>query len=56
VDTHLANVGSHSIFLVRGEEDARAFFAEERQHLLEVFPNGLVEEVYDVELIVATRP
>ncbi|MEU6320528.1 class I SAM-dependent methyltransferase [Streptomyces sp. NPDC047009] len=56
VDTHLANVGSHSIFLVLGEEDARAFFAEERQHLLEVSPDGLVEEVYDVELIVATRP
>ncbi|MFD7712184.1 class I SAM-dependent methyltransferase [Streptomyces sp. NPDC059786] len=53
VDTHLANLGSHSIFLVLGEEDRSAFLAEERDHLLEVFPEGLVEEVYDVLLIVA---
>jgi len=56
VDTHLANIGSHSVFLVLGEEKANVFLAEEREHLLEVFPDGLVEEIYDVLLIVATRP
>ncbi|MGW7262864.1 class I SAM-dependent methyltransferase [Streptomyces sp. NPDC054842] len=54
--THLANIGSHSLFLVLGEEGTSAFLAEERAHLLEVFPDGRVEEVYDVMLIVATRP
>ncbi|MEV5989661.1 methyltransferase domain-containing protein [Streptomyces sp. NPDC052051] len=56
VDTHLANIGSHSVFLVLGEEKANAFLAEERDHLLDAFPDGQVEEVYDVLLIVATRP
>lgn len=55
VDTHLANIASHSIFLVLGEEGTEAFLAEERAHLLEVFPDGWVEEVYDVLVIVATR-
>ncbi|GAA3039388.1 class I SAM-dependent methyltransferase [Streptomyces glomeratus] len=56
VDIHLANIGSHSIFLVHGEEGTRAFLTEERERLLESFPNGLVEEVYDVLLIVASHP
>ncbi|MFI9648686.1 class I SAM-dependent methyltransferase [Streptomyces sp. NPDC052040] len=56
IDLHLANIGSHSIFLVQGEETTRAFFAEERGHLHASFPDGFVEEVYDVALIVATRP
>ncbi|MFE6483656.1 class I SAM-dependent methyltransferase [Streptomyces sp. NPDC057757] len=55
VDTHLANLGSHSAFLVLGAEGANAFLTEERAHLLAAFPDGMVEEVYDVELIVATR-
>ncbi|WP_228121352.1 class I SAM-dependent methyltransferase [Streptomyces fagopyri] len=55
VDTHLANITSHSIFLVLGEKGTEAFLAEERAHLLEVFPDGWVEEVYDVLVIVATR-
>ncbi|MEU6221821.1 class I SAM-dependent methyltransferase [Streptomyces sp. NPDC047022] len=55
VDTHLANIGSHSFFLVRGEEVTNAFLAEERDHLLEVFPDGIVEEVYDVYLLVVTN-
>jgi SAM-dependent methyltransferase len=53
LDTHLANIGSHSIFLVAGEERATAFLADERRHLLELFPDGIVEETYDVELLVA---
>jgi SAM-dependent methyltransferase len=55
VDTHLANIGSHSIFLVLGKEGTEAFLAEERARLLEAFPDGQVEEVYDVLVIVATR-
>ncbi|NGO14313.1 methyltransferase domain-containing protein [Streptomyces sp. HC44] len=53
LDTHLANIGSHSVFLVLGEEKTTAFLAEERTHLLETFPDGMVEEVYDVDVIVA---
>ncbi|WP_307676532.1 class I SAM-dependent methyltransferase [Streptomyces sp. V4I2] len=56
IDTHLANIGSHSIFLVQGEEAAAAFLAEERDHLTRAFPDGIVEEVYDVILLVATNP
>ncbi|MFF4832791.1 class I SAM-dependent methyltransferase [Streptomyces sp. NPDC001315] len=56
VDTHLANIGSHSGFLVQGKEAAAAFLAEERNHLLEVFPDGIVEEVYDVDLLLAINP
>jgi SAM-dependent methyltransferase len=54
VDTHLANISSHSIFLVAGEESTEAFLAEERDQLLTVFPGGVVEEIYVVELLVAT--
>ncbi|MET8945262.1 class I SAM-dependent methyltransferase [Streptomyces sp. NPDC004542] len=53
VDTHLANLGSHSAFLVQDPATAAAFLAEERTHLLAAFPGGTVEEVYDVELMVA---
>lgn len=55
MDTHLANIGSHSPFLVLGEEVTEAFFAEERNHLLQAFPEGFVEETYVVELLVAIR-
>ncbi|MFI7415677.1 class I SAM-dependent methyltransferase [Streptomyces sp. NPDC049627] len=53
IDTHLANIGSHSIFLVHGPEASTAFLAEEKQLLLDTFPDGIVEETYDVDLLVA---
>ncbi|MEU6482323.1 class I SAM-dependent methyltransferase [Streptomyces sp. NPDC047017] len=56
VDAHLANIASHSFFLVCPEERKRAFLAEEREQLLKVFPDGIVEETYDVLLLVATKP
>ncbi|MFA3877715.1 class I SAM-dependent methyltransferase [Streptomyces sp. MMCC 100] len=56
LDVHLANLGSHSVFLTDTEERAAAFFAEERRHLLSVFPDGLVEETYDVHLLLGTAP
>ncbi|WP_437057777.1 class I SAM-dependent methyltransferase [Streptomyces sp. enrichment culture] len=54
VDTHLANLGSHSVFLTDGEARTAAFLAEERRHLLAVFPDGVAEETYDVHLLLAT--
>jgi SAM-dependent methyltransferase len=55
IDTHLANIGSHSAFLVLGEERTAAFLTEERSHLLLTFPDGIVEETYVVDVLVATR-
>ncbi|WP_371669903.1 class I SAM-dependent methyltransferase [Streptomyces sp. NBC_00289] len=55
IDTHLANVGSHSVFLTLAEEAAAVFLAEERRHLLRAFPDGFVEEVYDVDLALAVK-
>ncbi|MFI6015899.1 class I SAM-dependent methyltransferase [Streptomyces sp. NPDC051243] len=56
IDTHLANLGSHSIFLVHGPQASNAFFAEEKQILLRAFPDGFIEETYDVDLLVANTP
>lgn len=56
LDTHLANIGSRSLLLVHGEEHSRAFLTEEREHLRAVFPDGIVEEVYDVVLLFAAAP
>ncbi|MFJ3281056.1 class I SAM-dependent methyltransferase [Streptomyces halstedii] len=53
VETHLANLASHSAFLVRGADEearTRAFLDEERRHLADVFPDGRVEERYVVDL------
>jgi SAM-dependent methyltransferase len=54
--THLANLGSRSVFLTQGGERTAAYLAEERQHLSAVFPDGIVEETYDVVLLLATTP
>ncbi|WP_058043436.1 class I SAM-dependent methyltransferase [Streptomyces roseifaciens] len=56
LETHLANVGSHSALLVLGRARSRAFLADERAVLREAFPDGSVEEAYLVDLLVATRP
>ncbi|MFF2503913.1 class I SAM-dependent methyltransferase [Streptomyces sp. NPDC058067] len=55
LETHLANIGSHSAFLVLDEGDAKAFLTEERARLSELFPDGTVEETYVVELLATTR-
>ncbi|MET8983113.1 class I SAM-dependent methyltransferase [Streptomyces sp. NPDC004539] len=55
LDTHLANIGSHSVFLVDTPERTTAFLTAERAHLLATFPDGAVEETYDVTLLVARR-
>ncbi|MFD5234919.1 class I SAM-dependent methyltransferase [Streptomyces qaidamensis] len=56
VDTHLANIGSHSVFLVSGADRTASFMAEEREHLLRAFPDGVLEEVYEVVLLHAETP
>ncbi|MGW0701899.1 class I SAM-dependent methyltransferase [Streptomyces sp. NPDC002867] len=56
LDTHLANLGSHSLFLVAGKAAARAFLDRERAELLRLFPDGSVEEAYAVDLTVTRRP
>ncbi len=56
LDTHLANITSHSAFLVLGEPGTQAFLADERSRLREIFPDGTVEETYLVDLLVATAP
>ncbi|MFE2379739.1 class I SAM-dependent methyltransferase [Streptomyces sp. NPDC059398] len=55
LDTHLANLASHSVFLVAGEEATREFVDQERAVLSEIFPGGVVREAYLVDLCVATR-
>ncbi|MFC3983215.1 class I SAM-dependent methyltransferase [Streptosporangium jomthongense] len=55
-DTHLANIGSRSAFLVLDQATAHAFFTEERQRLHDAFPDETLEETYVVDLLVATRP
>ncbi|MFE0176059.1 class I SAM-dependent methyltransferase [Streptomyces sp. NPDC059002] len=56
LDTHLANLGTHSAFLVIEAERTAAFLADERAELLKVFPDATVEERYVVDLLVAIRP
>ncbi|MFF4189290.1 class I SAM-dependent methyltransferase [Streptomyces sp. NPDC001691] len=51
--THLANLASHSAFLVLGEERTREFLAREHDVLSELFPDGQVEECYVVHLQLA---
>ncbi|WP_328537394.1 class I SAM-dependent methyltransferase [Streptomyces sp. NBC_00344] len=53
LDTHLANLASHSAFLVLGSEATAGFIARERAVLRELFPGGTVDEAYVVDLSVA---
>ncbi|GHB69032.1 methyltransferase [Streptomyces xanthochromogenes] len=51
--THLANLGSHSAFLVIGQERTREFMTRERAVLSKLFPDGTIEESYVVHLRLA---
>lgn len=55
IDTHLANLASHSVFLVAGEKATREFLDRERPALMEIFPEGVIREAYVVDLCVTTR-
>ncbi len=56
LDTHLANITSHSAFLVLGEDRTARFLADERAVLSGLFPDGVLEETYVVDLLVARKP
>ncbi|GAA2066831.1 class I SAM-dependent methyltransferase [Streptomyces albiaxialis] len=56
LDTHLANVTSSSTFLVLDRSVTRRFIDEERPILRGLFPDGMVEETYVVDLLVTTKP
>ncbi|MFJ4493252.1 class I SAM-dependent methyltransferase [Streptomyces diastaticus] len=56
VDDHLANLASHSLFLVADAALAQDFLDRERAGLLRLFPDGHVEERYVVDLVLTTRP
>ncbi|WP_328298102.1 class I SAM-dependent methyltransferase [Streptomyces sp. NBC_00435] len=53
LESHLANLASHSAFLLLGEAGTREFLDAERARLDPVFPDGVVEEPYVVTLSVA---
>ncbi|MEV6573321.1 class I SAM-dependent methyltransferase [Streptomyces sp. NPDC051577] len=50
LDEHLANLASHSAFLLLGEAGTREFTDRERSVLSAMFPDGTVEEPYVVSL------
>lgn len=55
VEVHLANLGTQSAFLMLGPERADAFLGTERERLARLFPGGVVEERYVVNLVLALR-
>ncbi|WP_328725918.1 class I SAM-dependent methyltransferase [Streptomyces sp. NBC_00259] len=56
LDLHLAHLGSRSYFAAIGPEAAAPVLADERAHLLERFPDGVVEESFGVDLTVTLAP
>ncbi|MEV7086344.1 class I SAM-dependent methyltransferase [Streptomyces sp. NPDC093085] len=56
LDTHLANLGTRSAFLILEEPARHAFFVAERARLGALFPGGEVEETYVADLLMALRP
>lgn len=56
IDDHLANLASHSLFLVADQELARDFLTSERAELLRLFPEGHLDERYVVDLVLTSRP
>ncbi|WP_433857633.1 class I SAM-dependent methyltransferase [Streptomyces kronopolitis] len=56
LDTHLAMLGSRSYFSALGPAAAAPVLADERAALLDVFPDGIVEEAYALDVTVTRRP
>ncbi|MFF0744091.1 class I SAM-dependent methyltransferase [Streptomyces sp. NPDC004111] len=50
LDAHLANLATHSVFLVRDKESTARFLARERAELLTLFPSAELEETYQTDL------
>jgi SAM-dependent methyltransferase len=55
LDAHLANLATHSYFSVLGQRERDEIFADERAELSRLFPDGIVEEPYRVDLTVAVK-
>ncbi|WP_351231817.1 class I SAM-dependent methyltransferase [Streptomyces sp. NPDC002133] len=55
LDTHLTHLGSRSFFAAMGPEAAAPVLADERARLLELFPDGVVDEAYALDLTVTLR-
>lgn len=53
---HLANLGSHSYFVAIGRERADRVLAAERAVLDALFPDGRVEEPYEIVLVAVRAP
>ncbi|MCP3756586.1 class I SAM-dependent methyltransferase [Streptomyces sp. TBY4] len=53
LEAHLANLSSHSAFLMLGGAGTQAFLDAERERLRPLFPDGVVEEPYVVSVSVA---
>ncbi|MCZ1008247.1 class I SAM-dependent methyltransferase [Streptomyces lydicus] len=56
LDTHLAMLGSRSHFSAIGPAAAAPVLEDERTALLSLFPDGIVEEAYALDLTVTLRP
>ncbi|WP_336054396.1 class I SAM-dependent methyltransferase [Streptomyces sp. CA2R101] len=56
LDTHLAMLGSRSYFSAIGPAAAAPVLEDERTALLKIFPDGIVEEAYALDLTVTLRP
>ncbi|MER6911032.1 class I SAM-dependent methyltransferase [Streptomyces sp. NPDC000594] len=56
LDTHLANIGSHSAFLTADPQAADDALRRERTELLRLFPDGRITEEYTVLLTVMPAP
>lgn len=55
IDLHLANLASLSYFTVLDPDISASILTNERLELLKIFPDGLIEEPYRVDLTVAVK-
>lgn len=56
VDAHLANLATHSAFLVLDEQSSTQFLTQERSELLTLFPTAEIEETYTTDLNITLNP
>jgi SAM-dependent methyltransferase len=56
LDTHLANLSTHSAFLVRDEGPTTQFLAQEHTELLALFPGAEIDEAYQTDLHLTQKP
>ncbi|MFJ2746354.1 class I SAM-dependent methyltransferase [Streptomyces sp. NPDC087440] len=56
IDDHLANLATHSAFLIQPEDQVTHFLTTERAELLKTFPDTHLSEPYTVELHLTLSP